>query len=44
MRPGLDDLVARLARLGPEVTLTTNGTLLTSRLTALREAGLARSP
>jgi len=43
VRPGVEDFVARLKRLGVrDLSMTTNGHLLASRLNALVEAGLDR--
>jgi cyclic pyranopterin phosphate synthase len=44
LRPGISDLIAKLARLPEleEITLTTNGFLLARHASALRAAGLAR--
>ncbi|MFJ9460765.1 GTP 3',8-cyclase MoaA [Kitasatospora sp. NPDC101447] len=42
LRRGLPGLVGRIARLGVEVSLTTNGIGLARTATALREAGLGR--
>ncbi len=42
LRNGLPKLVALLAKLGPELALTTNGVLLAGRAKALRDAGLQR--
>jgi len=42
VRRGLERLVAMLAPLGADLTLTTNGSLLAKQAKALKEAGLAR--
>ncbi|MFB7943899.1 GTP 3',8-cyclase MoaA [Kitasatospora phosalacinea] len=42
LRRGLPGLVARLAALGPELSLTTNGIGLARRATELKQAGLHR--
>ena len=42
VRRGLERLVAMLAPLGADLTLTTNGSLLAKQAKALRDAGLAR--
>ncbi|MER7754037.1 GTP 3',8-cyclase MoaA [Kitasatospora sp. NPDC097643] len=42
LRRGLPELVGRIAALGPEVSLTTNGIGLARTAVALREAGLHR--
>ncbi|GAA1944110.1 GTP 3',8-cyclase MoaA [Kitasatospora viridis] len=42
LRRGLPELVGRLAALGPELSLTTNGIGLARTAVALREAGLRR--
>jgi GTP 3',8-cyclase len=42
VRKGIDRLVAMLAPLGADLTLTTNGSLLARQARALKEAGLGR--
>jgi cyclic pyranopterin phosphate synthase len=44
VRPGLDDLISRLARVPGirEISMTTNGSLLSRKVQALKAAGLAR--
>jgi len=42
LRKGLPDLIAMLAPLGADLTLTTNGSTLVKHATALKEAGLDR--
>ncbi len=44
MHPGLEELISRLARINGvrEISMTTNGSLLSKRAAALKSAGLAR--
>jgi cyclic pyranopterin phosphate synthase len=42
LRPDLVDIVARLARLGIDLALTTNGVLFGPQASALKQAGLSR--